>query len=171
VPLLPGSYTLAQLQAKGILNDDISSLRVQSGYKVTLYWDDNFTGATLLKTADDDCLVNDSWNDKATSVVVASTVTVNAQAPTTATGRTPTDESATTVKALEIYPNPVRNELYIVSAEDLSGGIVSVYDISGRQVLNTKPVSNRIDVSRLASGTYTLIFVKGGKSVTKRFVK
>lgn len=94
-----------------------------------------------------------------------------AQAPTTATTRTPTDEAATTVKGLEIYPNPVHNELYMVSAEDLTGSIVSVYDMTGRQVLNTKPVSNRIDVSRLASGTYTLIFIKEGKSITKRFVK
>ncbi|WP_315823798.1 T9SS type A sorting domain-containing protein [Paraflavitalea speifideaquila] len=81
------------------------------------------------------------------------------------------DEAVAGIKGLEIYPNPVRNELYIVSGEDLSGGIVQVYDMSGRQVLRGKPVSNRVDVSRLTAGTYTLIYTKDRKSVTKRFVK
>lgn len=172
IPLLPGSYTLSQLQAKGILNDDISSLRVQSGYKVTLYQHDNFGGTTLVKTADDDCLVNDSWNDAASSLVVANVVVVNSESPTTLTGQTTVDVAAAqTIKGLEIYPNPVLNTLYLSSGEDLSGGLVRVYDIAGRQVWSGKPVSNRIDVSKLSAGTYTLILTKEGKSVTKRFVK
>ena len=80
VSLNPGTYTLSQLQARGIVNDDISSLKVSSGYKVTLYTDDNFTGTSLVKTADDACLVDDSFNDKATSLIVSSaTSTVSSQ--------------------------------------------------------------------------------------------
>ncbi|SEW40051.1 Por secretion system C-terminal sorting domain-containing protein [Chitinophaga sp. YR573] len=75
VGLAPGTYTLAQLQAKGILNNDISSLRVQSGYTVTLYADDNFSGATVIKTADDGCLVDDSFNDLTTSLKIIKTTT------------------------------------------------------------------------------------------------
>lgn len=70
-----GSYTLATLRARGVLNDDITSLKVASGYKVTLYADDNLTGATLVKTADDSSLVDDSWNDRATSLVVSTSGT------------------------------------------------------------------------------------------------
>lgn len=66
-----GSYTMSQLQALGVANDDVSSIQVQAGYKITAYWDNNFTGATLVKTGNDDCLVDDGWNDKITSVVVA----------------------------------------------------------------------------------------------------
>jgi beta-glucanase (GH16 family) len=66
-----GNYTLAQLQARGIPNDYISSIRVQSGYQIRLYQNDNFTGTSVLKTADDACLVDDSFNDQATSVVVS----------------------------------------------------------------------------------------------------
>ena len=66
-----GNYTLSQLQARGINNDDISSLRVQSGYTVTLYQDDNFGGSSIAKTADDSCLVDDGWNDAVSSVRVA----------------------------------------------------------------------------------------------------
>jgi hypothetical protein len=75
VGLAVGNYTLAQMKAKGILDDDISSLKVQSGYKVTLYWDDNFGGTSLVKTADDACLVDDGWNDKVTSLSVTKVTT------------------------------------------------------------------------------------------------
>lgn len=73
IGLNPGTYTRSQLIALGILDDDISSLKVTSGYKVTLYQDDNFTGSTLALTADDNCLVDNSWNDVTTSLKVEST--------------------------------------------------------------------------------------------------
>ncbi|MFY0580863.1 hypothetical protein ACN28S_47410 [Cystobacter fuscus] len=65
-----GRYNLATLKAWGVRNDDITSLKVASGYKVTLYADDNFTGASLTKTADDASLVDDNWNDVVTSLIV-----------------------------------------------------------------------------------------------------
>lgn len=71
VGLPTGSYTLAQLQARGVVDNDISSVKVQSGYKITLYASDNFSGTSVVKTADDNCLVDDSFNDAATSVVVS----------------------------------------------------------------------------------------------------
>ncbi|PKV50191.1 putative secreted protein (Por secretion system target) [Aquimarina sp. MAR_2010_214] len=72
--LSEGSYTKTQLEALGMLDNKVSSLRVKSGYKATLYWDDNFKGASLVKTSDDSCLNNDgSWNDKMTSIIVSKT--------------------------------------------------------------------------------------------------
>jgi hypothetical protein len=70
VSLAAGNYTLGQLNAAGILNDDISSLKVAAGYKVTLYQNDNFSGSTLTLTGDDACLVDNSWNDLTTSLKV-----------------------------------------------------------------------------------------------------
>ncbi|SFE90686.1 Por secretion system C-terminal sorting domain-containing protein [Chitinophaga sp. CF118] len=75
VGLAAGTYTLAQMKANSLLDDDISSLKVQSGYKVTLYADDNFTGASLVKTAEDACLVDDGWNDITTSLKVETVTT------------------------------------------------------------------------------------------------
>lgn len=66
-----GRYTLADLQARGIANDDISSLRVNAGYKVEIYQHHNFTGNMIVKTGDDSCLVDDGWNDDASSVVIS----------------------------------------------------------------------------------------------------
>jgi len=70
VALNAGSYTLSQLSALGILNDDISSIKVNSGYKVTLYKDDNFGGPVIVKTGDDACLVADNFNDSTSSLKV-----------------------------------------------------------------------------------------------------
>ena len=74
VGLAVGDYNLAALNSRGILNDDISSIKVQSGYKVTLYENDNFGGATLVLTADNSCLVGAGWNDRVSSMKVASNV-------------------------------------------------------------------------------------------------
>ena len=71
VGLPVGSYSLSQLQARGVVNDDISSIRVQSGYQVRLYQNDNSSGASIVKTGDDACLVDDGYNDNVTSVVVS----------------------------------------------------------------------------------------------------
>ncbi|WP_185816982.1 carbohydrate-binding protein [Hymenobacter metallilatus] len=76
VPLPVGDYSLAALQSRGILNDDISSLRVNSGYEVVLYENDTYSGASLtVGSAGNSCLVNNAlgasnWNDKTTSLRV-----------------------------------------------------------------------------------------------------
>ncbi len=76
VALPVGDYNLAALQSRGILNDDVSSLRVNSGYEVVLYENDNFSGAALtVGAAGNGCLVNNplgtgNWNDKTTSLRV-----------------------------------------------------------------------------------------------------
>lgn len=71
VSLPVGDYNLAALNSRGILNDDLSSLRVSAGYKVTLYENDNFGGASLVVTSDNSCLVGAGWNDRASSIRVA----------------------------------------------------------------------------------------------------
>jgi len=71
INLNEGSYTLAQLNALGIANDDVSSIKVQSGYQLQLYRENNFTGTSITKTANDSCLVDDNFNDAVTSLIVA----------------------------------------------------------------------------------------------------
>ena len=68
VSLNAGDYKLADLQAKGILDNDISSLKVSAAYNVFAYMDDNFLGKALTVSADNDCLVDEGWNDQITSL-------------------------------------------------------------------------------------------------------
>jgi hypothetical protein len=68
-----GNYTTAQLSARGIPNNWVSSVRVPAGYTVTLYDGDNLTGASRVLTADNSCLVNNTFNDLTSSISVAQT--------------------------------------------------------------------------------------------------
>lgn len=65
-----GAYTTSDLLAFGILNNDASSIKIAPGYTVTFYDNDHFQGATLAKTSDDDCFVNEGWNDRISSLVI-----------------------------------------------------------------------------------------------------
>ena len=65
-----GDYTMSALIAAGFVNDDASSIKVPSGYRVTLYTSDNFGGSSLVKTANDSSLVDDGFNDVVSSMRV-----------------------------------------------------------------------------------------------------
>ena len=87
------------------------------------------------------------------------------------TGKT-TSESVPDATMFKIYPNPVQDELQILTnGESLFGCLIRIYDVTGREVFTGKPVSNRINVSKLAPGIYTLVLTTQGKLITKRFVK
>ncbi len=65
-----GSYNLAALQARGFVNDGASSIQVAQGYEAVLYEHDNFGGASIVVRGNDDCLNNENFNDRASSIVV-----------------------------------------------------------------------------------------------------
>lgn len=65
-----GSYDLAKLMSLGVRNDDLSSIQVPAGYKVTLYFHDKFTGTALTRTQNDSCFVTSGFNDVVSSVKV-----------------------------------------------------------------------------------------------------
>lgn len=63
-----GAYKLAGLQLKGVLNDEISSLKIAEGYKVVLFEHENFLGDSIVLTTDNATL--GTWNEKVSSVKV-----------------------------------------------------------------------------------------------------
>ena len=71
VSLPAGDYTLATLKSYGINNDDISSIKVNSGFKIQLFNDDNFAGTTTTISSNDDCLVDNGFNDLTTSLKIS----------------------------------------------------------------------------------------------------
>lgn len=82
-----------------------------------------------------------------------------------------TGNAVQTGKGFTIYPNPVKQQLNILSGESLAGGFIRIFDLSGKQVLTARPAGNQVDVSRLAPGVYTLVFTKNQTRITKEFVK
>ncbi len=73
VALGAGSYDLPQLQAAGIANDSISSIRVPAGFTVTAYADAGFAGTAWTFTTDDPNLVNTGNNDAISSLRITTT--------------------------------------------------------------------------------------------------
>ncbi|MGS2738728.1 endo-beta-N-acetylglucosaminidase H [Sinomicrobium sp. M5D2P17] len=66
-----GAYTLPQLIDAGVTNDDISSLKVPSGFTVTIYEHDNFGGNSVEVTSDISCLTQINFNDEISSLVIS----------------------------------------------------------------------------------------------------
>ncbi|MDG1760698.1 MAG: T9SS type A sorting domain-containing protein [Flavobacteriaceae bacterium] len=73
--------------------------------------------------------------------------------------------------SISIYPNPVSNQLSIVS--DMKIESVEVLDLMGRTVLSSsQKVAPMVNVSSLQSGVYMIkLSNKQGESQTKKFIK
>jgi hypothetical protein len=72
-PNIAGSATINIVADDGELRSTESFLlttSLPSPVSVTLYWDDNFSGATLTLNSDTSCLVANGWNDQVSSIRV-----------------------------------------------------------------------------------------------------
>jgi aminopeptidase N len=75
---------------------------------------------------------------------------------------------------IEIYPNPVSNELQVTSNE-LQVTSIAIFDIYGRKqkiIINCQSsIDNSIDVSHLPSGSYILEIVSNSNKIYRKFIK
>jgi hypothetical protein len=157
VALPVGSYNLGDLIARGINNDLLSSLKVLNGYQAVLYRDANFSGSSLVKTADTWCLTDDNWNDAMSSIVVQATsarVTTSKQQP-----------EGVTKEAVMLYPNPA-NDMLTVYLGNSGCRYLNISDMTGRTVITQRlphdAATVTVDVSKLAKGVYSVL-LKGGR--------
>lgn len=153
-----GDYTLSALQARGIRNDDISSLKVSAGYQVVLYEHNNFAGASTTRTGDVSWIGND-WNDRVSSLRVSKVASTRLAA------------SPETASDWLVYPNPVADKLFVQAPTELLGGQLRVIQSDGRTVLSRQATAGPVDVASLPPGVYTLVVRKNGQVLRKRFVK
>ena len=70
VPVFEGSFTTYGMQEFIMADDAISSLKVKPGYKVELYEHDNYNGTSISFTADDNCLIDNNFDNKTSSIRV-----------------------------------------------------------------------------------------------------
>lgn len=73
------------------------------------------------------------------------------------------------ISGLNIYPNPANDFLHITSAAN-AVKTVAIYDIVGKQVLNTTTSNEVINVSNLNAGTYMVKITEEGKTATRKLV-
>lgn len=73
------------------------------------------------------------------------------------------------IDGLKMYPNPTKNNLFIETA--LNSDInVSIVNMLGKEVVNTKVVNNTVNVSNLTSGIYIVKITEEGKTSTKKLI-
>lgn len=70
VELPPGRYTLADLRALGVRNDDLSSARLTPGFVMDLFYHDNFTGPRARLNRDLARFPYNLLNDTTSSIIV-----------------------------------------------------------------------------------------------------
>ncbi|MBC7485717.1 MAG: T9SS type A sorting domain-containing protein [Cytophagaceae bacterium] len=149
IPLGVENYTLTQLRALGVVNDDISSLRVQSGYEIVLYRDDNFLGNALIVRSDVSCLVSNNFNDAASSARVRlSTAAAAAESQT---------------KSISAFPNPA-DQWITISLNNTEQTIVTltIIDSYGNAAGSIHASDGQqINVSHLPTGIYSLRAIDG----------
>ncbi|WP_010182664.1 beta/gamma crystallin-related protein [Aquimarina agarilytica] len=156
VVLKSGNYTISQLANLGILNDDISSIKIPNGYKMTIYQHNNFRGYNASFTSDTKCLsnikkgrTNDSnWNDDISSIRIEKT------------NNGAKKSSIESSISLSAYPNPFKSNITIDILEDHNFNRVELLTMMGQKVISrTISTSENIitlNTSNVAKGAYVI---------------
>jgi hypothetical protein len=73
---------------------------------------------------------------------------------------------------MQLYPNPAQDMVMINLSDNLTGGSLTLSDVTGRS-LNTISITanhNQLNTGALSSGVYLVTAVKGGVRVVQRLV-
>jgi hypothetical protein len=78
-------------------------------------------------------------------------------------------ESFSQIDGLKMYPNPAKNNLFIETA--LNSDInVSIINVLGKEVINSKVSNNAVNISGLTPGMYIVKITEEGKTSTKKLI-
>ena len=133
-----GDYNLAALKALGVDDNSITSVKVAQGYKLILYFDDNFTGQSVEITSDNGFVGN--FNDQVTSMRVRA-------------------NGVTNVAGTYFLKN--RNS-------NLNMDVFGISTVDGANIAQGTPnngTNQQFKFTHLGDGVYQLLAVHSGKSV------
>ncbi len=75
-----------------------------------------------------------------------------------------------TIAGLSVFPNPVKNGVFYINTDANAERTVTVFDVLGKQVLNTTTSESAINVSNLTAGVYMVQISEQGNTATKKLV-
>lgn len=78
--------------------------------------------------------------------------------------------SENSIAGLKVYPNPVTRGYFFVETELNAEKTVAIYDLLGKQVVNTTTSSSEINVANLNSGLYIVKITENGATATKKLI-
>ena len=138
--LKAGNYTLSELNAIGIYDNDIASLKVTKGFEAILYDNDNFAGDSIVVTSDSLFLGN--WSNRASSIKILTT-------------------GVTNMEGTYFLQNEASN-----FNMDVTGGVGSVADGANIQQFTVSPnINQQFKFTHLGNGTYKVLAVHSKKSL------
>ncbi|NJM78632.1 MAG: T9SS type A sorting domain-containing protein [Flavobacterium sp.] len=74
------------------------------------------------------------------------------------------------IEGLKMYPNPLTENTLNISSAANADMSVQIFDILGKEVLNTKVVNNTVNASRLNAGVYIVKITEEANTATRKLV-
>lgn len=74
------------------------------------------------------------------------------------------------IAGLKMYPNPVSNGTLFIETSANAEKTVTVFDVLGKQVLNTTTSNNAINIASLHTGVYIVNITEEGKTASRKLV-
>lgn len=71
---------------------------------------------------------------------------------------------------LKVYPNPVTDGTLFIDTNTVSDKSVTVFDLTGKEVINTILTTNNLNTSGLKRGLYILKIIEGEKTATRKLI-
>lgn len=76
-----------------------------------------------------------------------------------------------TIEGLQIFPNPLSDNMLNITSATNAEMNVAIYDMLGKQVINSKVNNGNVDVANLSAGIYVVTITEEGKTATKKLIK
>lgn len=83
---------------------------------------------------------------------------------------TMSSSSFNAIDGLTMYPNPLKGDTLFFTSTANADKSVQIFDILGKEVLNSKVINNIMNVSGLSAGVYLVKITEEGKTATKKLV-
>ncbi|AWH84656.1 hypothetical protein HYN59_05765 [Flavobacterium album] len=75
-----------------------------------------------------------------------------------------------TINSLKMFPNPLNGDVLTILTESDAPKAVAIFDVLGKQVINTVTSNDTVNVANLTSGVYMVKITQEGKTATKKLV-
>jgi hypothetical protein len=76
-----------------------------------------------------------------------------------------------TIEGLQMFPNPLSDNMLNIASSTNAEMNVAIYDMLGKQVINSKVSNGTVDVANLSAGIYVVTITEEGKTATRKLIK
>lgn len=74
------------------------------------------------------------------------------------------------IDGLTMYPNPLKGDTLYLTSNANAAMSVQIYDVLGKEVVNSKVMNNTVNISGLNAGVYIVKVTEEGKTATRKLV-